>query len=116
MNITTTSLPGLLILELTVYRDERGHFFEAWNEARFVAAGLPGRFVQDNVSCSEPGVLRGLHYQHPNGQGKLVGVLRGEVLDVALDIRVGSPTFGRFEVFRLNAADGRQLYIPEGFA
>jgi hypothetical protein len=92
MNIIPTSLPGLLILEPKLFRDDRGHFLEAWSESRFVAAGLPARFVQDNISCSEPGVLRGLHYQHPNGQGKLVSVLRGEVLDVAVDIRVGSPT------------------------
>ena len=116
MNVVPTSLAGVLILEPRVYRDARGRFCETWNQARHAAAGLPARFVQDNVSFSTGGVLRGLHYQHPRGQGKLVSVLQGEVFDVAVDIRRGSPSFGRWLGTTLSAEDGRQLYIPAGFA
>lgn len=111
-----TRLPGVLILEPAVYRDARGFFLETWNQARYAEAGLPERFVQDNLSFSSRGVLRGLHYQHPHAQGKLLSVLQGEVFDVAVDLRVGSPTFARWEGVTLSAANRRQLYVPEGFA
>jgi dTDP-4-dehydrorhamnose 3,5-epimerase len=116
MKILTTSLPGVLIVEPTIYPDHRGHFLEAWNTARYAEAGLPSEFVQDNVSRSLKGVVRGLHYQHPGAQGKLVGVLWGEVYDVAVDIRRGSPTFGKWFGITLSAESGRQLYVPPGFA
>lgn len=116
MTVTETSVPGLLVIETKIYRDGRGHFLETWNINRYREIGIPDRFVQDNVSVSRRGVLRGLHYQMPFGQGKLVSVLYGEVLDVAVDIRLGSPTFG--EVFKavLSSDNGRQLYIPDGLA
>lgn len=116
MNVTSTSLPGVLIVEPRVFRDDRGYFLETWSEAKSGPAGLPTVFRQDNLSCSVPKVLRGLHYQFPIPQGKLVGVAFGEVFDVAVDIRVGSPTFGRWVGATLSAESGRQLYIPEGFA
>jgi len=116
MNAAPTGLPGVLILEPKVFRDDRGYFLETWNAARFAAAGLPARFVQDNVSSSRRGVLRGLHFQHPTAQGKLIQALRGAIFDVAVDIRRNSPTFGRWEGVELSEANGRQLYIPEGFA
>jgi dTDP-4-dehydrorhamnose 3,5-epimerase len=111
-----TRLPGVLILEPAVYRDARGYFLETWNQARHAEAGLPDRFVQDNLSFSTRGVLRGLHYQHPQAQGKLLSVLQGEVFDVAVDLRVGSPTFARWEGVVLSAENRRQFYVPEGFA
>lgn len=116
MNVIPTELPGVLILEPRRFRDDRGFFYESFNEARYAEAGLPSRFVQDNMSYSERGVLRGLHYQLPNAQGKLVSVLRGEVFDVAVDIRRGSPTFGKWAGAALSFENGRQLYIPPGFA
>ncbi len=116
MKTTQTDLPGVVLVEPRIFRDDRGYFLETWSAAAYGPAGLPGRFAQDNLSCSAPGVLRGLHYQFPTGQGKLVGVIRGEVFDVAVDIRVGSPTFGKWEGARLSAENGRQLYIPPGFA
>jgi dTDP-4-dehydrorhamnose 3,5-epimerase len=116
MNVIATDLPGVLILEPRRFRDDRGFFFESFNEVRYAEAGLPSRFAQDNVSYSGPGVLRGLHYQLPNAQGKLVSVLRGEVFDVTVDIRKGSPTFGQWVGTTLSFENGRQLYIPEGFA
>jgi len=116
MNIQETKLPGALIIEPRVFGDERGYFCETYNEARYAAAGLPARFVQDNLSFSRRGVLRGLHFQNPNPQGKLVSVLQGEVFDVAVDIRVGSPTFGQWVSVNLSAENKRQFYIPEGFA
>lgn len=108
--------PEILIFEPRVFRDGRGYFLETWNQARHAALGLEEEFVQDNLSSSSHGVLRGLHYQHPSGQGKLVMVLQGEVYDVAVDIRRGSPTFGRWMGITLSADDHRQLYIPPGFA
>lgn len=111
-----TELPGVVIIEPRVFRDERGYFVETWNQRRYAELGLPPEFVQDNLSYSTAGVLRGLHYQHPQAQGKLVSVLRGEVFDVAVDIRRGSPTFGRWVGVPLSAENGRQLYIPGGFA
>lgn len=111
-----TKLPGVVIIEPRVFGDDRGFFMETWNQARYVDAGLPGAFVQDNLSFSRRGVLRGLHFQNPNGQGKLVYVLQGEVFDVAVDIRRGSPTFGHSVSVNLSAENKRQIYIPPGFA
>lgn len=123
MKLVATSLPGVLIVEPAVFADERGWFLESFNEARFEAAlhqlgePLPRRFVQDNHSCSQAGVLRGLHYQlPPQAQGKLVRVVQGAAYDVAVDIRRGSPTFGRWVGAELSAANRRQMWIPEGFA
>ena len=116
MKVERTALPGVLILEPKVFGDARGFFMETWNRSRLAEAGLPGEFVQDNVSYSRHGVLRGLHYQSPRAQGKLVHVLEGEVFDVAVDVRVGSPTFGRWAGATLSAQNRRQLWIPPGFA
>lgn len=116
MEVTETKLPGVLVVEPRVIGDERGFFMETWNEARYREAGLPYEFVQDNLSFSQHGVLRGLHFQNPNQQGKLVYVLSGEVFDVAVDIRVGSPHFGEWTGATLSAENKRQFYIPEGFA
>jgi dTDP-4-dehydrorhamnose 3,5-epimerase len=116
MNVIETSLPGVLILEPRVFGDERGFFMETWNSRRYEEAGLPERFVQDNLSYSARGVLRGLHFQNPQPQGKLVSVLRGEVFDVAVDIRVGSPTFGEWTGVTLSAENKHQFYVPPDFA
>ena len=116
MKVIETSLPGCVVIEPAVFGDERGVFFETWNAERFGEHGLPVKFVQSNVSTSTKGVLRGLHYQWPRPQGKLVSVLEGEVYDVAVDIRRGSPTFGRWEAVVLSAANRRQFWVPEGFA
>ena len=116
MNVVETSLPGVVIIEPRVFGDERGFFMETWNGRRYEEAGLPGRFVQDNLSYSARGVLRGLHFQNPRPQGKLVSVLRGEVFDVAVDIRVGSPTFGEWTGVTLSAENKRQFYVPPDFA
>lgn len=116
MKVVETSLPGCSIIEPAVFGDERGFFFETWNADRYRQLGLPDKFVQSNVSSSARGVLRGLHYQWPNPQGKLVSVLEGEVYDVAVDIRRGSPTFGRSAAMILSAENKRQFWIPEGFA
>lgn len=116
MKVIQTRLPGCVVLEPHVHGDSRGFFFEGWNQERFAAAGLSMTFVQSNVSSSSRGVLRGLHYQWPRPQGKLVSVLEGEVYDVAVDIRRGSPTFGQWEAVLLSAENKRQLWIPEGFA
>lgn len=116
MKITSTELPGVLLIEPRVFGDDRGCFFESYNRAAFAEAGLHPEFVQANVSESVCGVLRGLHFQQPNAQGKLVSVLAGEVFDVAVDIRRGSPHFGRWTAAVLSADNRRQLWIPEGFA
>lgn len=116
MKVIATGLPGLMLIEPKVFGDSRGFFMETWNQARYVEQGLPGVFVQDNISLSQKGVIRGLHFQNPNSQGKLVYVLQGEVFDVAVDIRVGSPTFGKWEGVTLSGENKRQFYIPEGFA
>lgn len=116
MNVTATSLPGVLIVEPRVNGDARGFFTELYREARYAGAGIAARFVQDNLSRSEKGVLRGLHLQNPNQQGKLVTVLRGAVLDVAVDVRIGSPTFGRHVAIELSEDSHRQIWIPRGFA
>lgn len=109
-------LPGLLLFTPDVYGDDRGFFLETWNAARYREHGLDVGFVQDNVSYSRHGVLRGLHYQDPHPQGKLVMVLRGEIFDVAVDIREDTTTFGTWEKVTLSAENKRQLYVPPGFA
>lgn len=111
-----TGLPGTCILEPKVFGDARGFFYESYNAAVFAELGLTLDFVQTNVSRSARGVLRGLHYQWPNPQGKLVSVLEGEVYDVAVDIRRGSPTFGQWSAVMLTAENHRHFWIPEGFA
>lgn len=116
MTVTETRLPGVLLLESPIFRDERGFFSETWHQARFAAAGLDLAFVQDNHSRSRQGVLRGLHYQLRQPQGKLVRVLRGAVFDVAVDVRRGSPSFGRWVGETLTDENGRSLYVPPGFA
>ncbi|HEX7069391.1 MAG TPA: dTDP-4-dehydrorhamnose 3,5-epimerase [Rhodothermales bacterium] len=116
MTICDLPLAGLRLIELTVHRDQRGHFLERYNEAVFAAGGLPTAFVQDNHSRSEPGVLRGLHYQVAPRQGKLVGVVRGAILDVAVDIRPESPTYGRHVAVELREEQPQLLWIPAGFA
>jgi dTDP-4-dehydrorhamnose 3,5-epimerase len=116
MLVTPSDLPEVLIIEPQVFGDSRGYFLESWNQARYQEAGLPEIFVQDNVSQSTRAVLRGLHFQEPNGQGKLVTVLEGEVFDVAVDIRTGSPSFGKVAALTLSGESKRQIYIPPGFA
>jgi dTDP-4-dehydrorhamnose 3,5-epimerase len=116
LKVEETALPGVLVLAPDVHRDDRGEFFESWHRARYAELGLPAEFVQDNVSVSRRGVVRGLHFQHPRPQGKLIVALQGEVYDVAVDIRVGSPSFGRWVAVTLSGADRRQLWIPPGFA
>lgn len=117
MKVIPTDLPGVLIIEPKVFGDERGFFYESFNAKAFAdATGLNQPFVQDNHSRSARSVLRGLHYQIEHSQGKLVRVIAGEVLDVAVDIRRGSPNFGRWASVRLSAENNRQLWIPEGFA
>lgn len=116
MNVVPTDIEDVLIIEPKVFGDTRGFFMETWSRQRYAQAGLDVDFVQDNVSFSSRGVLRGLHYQHPQGQGKLVQVLRGEVLDVAVDIRWNSPTFGKSVSCLLSEENHRQFYVPVGFA
>jgi dTDP-4-dehydrorhamnose 3,5-epimerase len=116
MNVVPTTLPGVLIIEPRVFGDERGFFMETWNQPRYEAAGVPGGFIQDNLSSSRKGVVRGLHYQKPFGQAKLLSVIEGEILDVAVDIRRGSPSFGRWVGVILSSTNRRQLYVPPGFA
>jgi dTDP-4-dehydrorhamnose 3,5-epimerase len=112
----STSLPGVFILEPRVFSDERGFFFESYNQQAMASAGIGERFVQDNHSCSSRNVLRGLHYQVKHPQGKLVRVSEGEILDVAVDMRRSSVTFGRWEAVRLSGENKRMLWIPAGFA
>lgn len=116
MNIECLAIPEVLVLTPVVRADARGSFHESWQEARYAEAGLPSRWVQDNVSRSGRSVLRGLHFQHPRGQGKLLSVLAGEILDVAVDVRRGSPTFGCGVSLSLSSENHRQLYVPTGFA
>ncbi|MBI4665221.1 MAG: dTDP-4-dehydrorhamnose 3,5-epimerase [Nitrospinae bacterium] len=116
MKILEAGLDGIKIFEPDVFGDSRGFFMETWQEQRYTAAGAIGHFVQDNVAFSKRGVLRGLHYQFPNPQAKLVYALYGEVFDVAVDIRKGSPTFGKWASVILSAENRRQVYIPPGFA
>src|SRR5216684_6846569 len=110
------SLPGVFILEPRVFSDDRGFFLESYNQQAMAEAGIQERFVQDNHSCSRRNVLRGLHYQIKQAQGKLVRVADGEVLDVAVDLRRSSPSFGRWEAVRLSGENKRMLWIPIGFA
>jgi dTDP-4-dehydrorhamnose 3,5-epimerase len=110
------SLPGVFLLEPRVFSDDRGFFFESYNQQAMAEAGIQERFVQDNHSCSHRNVLRGLHYQIKQAQGKLVRVAEGEVLDVAVDLRRSSPSFGRWEAMRLSGENKRMLWIPAGFA
>ena len=116
MKVIQTALPGVLILEPKVFGDARGYFYESYNQASFHDAGISANFIQSNVSRSARGVLRGLHYQWPNPQGKLISVLEGEVYDVAVDIRRDSPSFGQHVAAMLTASNHRHLWIPEGFA
>lgn len=117
MNVSTTELPGVLVIEPKVFGDDRGFFYESFNAREFEnASGLKLQFVQDNHSRSLKGVLRGLHYQVEHAQGKLVRVTAGEVLDVAVDIRRSSAHFGKWASVRLSAENNRQLWIPPGFA
>lgn len=116
MQTTPTEIPEIVHLQPKVFGDARGYFVETFNEERYAEHGIRARFVQDNVSRSAEGILRGLHLQHPHGQGKLVWVLEGRVLDVAVDVRIGSPTFGRHVSVMLDAEQKNQLWIPPGFA
>ena len=117
MNIIETALPGVLIIEPKVFGDARGYFFESWNQAAYEAAGITNKWVQDNESKSCHGVLRGLHYQAaPYTQAKIVRAFIGTVLDVVVDIRKGSPTYGKHIAVELSGDNKRQLYIPRGFA
>lgn len=116
MIIETTPLAGLLLVKPDVFGDERGFFQETWNLQRYTEAGLDRHFVQDNLSLSRKGILRGLHFQNPGPQGKLVHVLQGEVFDVAVDVRADSPTFGQWYGAILSAENHHQLFVPEGFA
>jgi dTDP-4-dehydrorhamnose 3,5-epimerase len=116
MRVVTTAVPGLVLVEPTVYRDTRGAFLETFHQSRYAAAGLPGVFVQDNQSSSVRHTLRGLHMQVRNPQGKLVWVVEGEIWDVAVDVRLGSPTFGKWIAETLSADSFKQMYIPPGCA
>ena len=116
MQIVKTELAGVVVIEPKTFGDQRGFFLESYQLDRYVAAGISLPFVQDNLSRSSRGVVRGLHLQNPNAQGKLVTVIRGEVLDVAVDVRLGSPTFGRHVAVELSDQNHRQLWIPRGFA
>ncbi len=116
MKLIETGIPGLTIIEPVVHGDGRGFFMETWHADRYRAHGLPDHFVQSNISRSGAGVVRGLHFQFPQAQGKLVTVLEGRVFDVAVDIRSDSPTFRQWAGVELSAENHRQLYVPEGFA
>jgi dTDP-4-dehydrorhamnose 3,5-epimerase len=109
-----TEIPGVIIIEPQIHRDERGFFLESYHEPRFREGGIHAQFVQDNHSQSTRGTLRGLHGQNPNPQGKLVRVTAGEVFDVAVDVRRGSPAYGKYVTMQLSAANFRQVYIPPG--
>jgi len=115
MIVEATPLSGVLVVKPTVHRDARGHLVETWRAREYGAHGI-GPFAQDNVSVSARGVLRGLHFQCPHSQGKLVSAIRGRILDVAVDVRAGSPTFGRWLGMELSDENGWQLWLPEGFA
>ncbi len=115
MNVESLSIPDVKLITGRVFADERGQFAETWRHSSYTSLGI-GPFVQDNVSLSRKGVIRGLHLQHPNGQAKLVSAMSGTAIDVAVDVRVGSPTFGRWVSVELSDSNARQLYIPVGFA
>ena len=114
MRFVETAIPGVVLVEPTVLRDERGFFVETYHEPRYREHGIPERFVQDNHSKSAKGILRGLHAQSPNPQGKLLRCIEGRVWDVAVDVRVGSPSFGKHAGFELSADNHHQLYVPPG--
>jgi dTDP-4-dehydrorhamnose 3,5-epimerase len=116
MNVVPTRIPGVVVIEPKVFGDSRGFFLETFHQERYANAGVKDAFVQDNLSRSKRGVLRGLHIQSPNFQGKLVSVLEGEVFDVAVDIRRDSPTFGKWEGIHLSAENKKQFYVPPGLA
>jgi dTDP-4-dehydrorhamnose 3,5-epimerase len=116
MKIVATELPEVIIVEPQLFGDQRGFFLECFQSERYAEAGISRPFVQDNMSRSGHGVLRGLHLQNPHTQGKLVSVMRGRVLDVAVDVRVGSPNFGRHVAVELSEDNRRQLWVPRGFA
>ena len=116
MKVTSCAIAGPLLIEPKVHGDERGYFFESWNARDFAEAGLDLSFVQENESLSQKGVLRGLHFQKPQAQGKLVRVASGSVYDVAVDLRRSSPDFGKWAAVELSAANKRSFWIPEGFA
>lgn len=116
MKITHSELAGLIMFEPRIFSDARGFFVELWNQQRYSENGLSAPFVQDNLSRSQRGTLRGLHFQNPNGQGKLATVLEGEVFDVAVDLRRGSPTFSKWQGVHLTGESKRQFFIPPGFA
>ena len=116
MNVIETSLKEVLIIEPVKFGDDRGFFQEMFQKKKYEAVGISREFVQDNLSRSERGVLRGLHLQNPSSQGKLVTVMRGHVLDVAVDVRRGSPTFGRYVLVELSDENRRQFWVPRGFA
>lgn len=116
MRLVKTSIEDVKIVEPQRFGDQRGYFFEVWHQKRYKEAGITSLFVQDNCSMSRYGIIRGLHYQLTHPQAKLVQVLKGSVYDVAVDIRVGSPTFGQWLGVLLSEENGRQIYIPEGFA
>ena len=116
MRFIETELRGVILIEPDVFQDRRGHFLETYHEKKYAEAGIPGPFVQDNFSRSVRGTLRGLHYQLKHPQGKLVMVVEGAVFDVSVDIRNGSPTFGKWVGLELSAENKRQLYSPPGFA
>jgi dTDP-4-dehydrorhamnose 3,5-epimerase len=116
MNVKPGTMQGLVVIEPKVFGDPRGFFMESWNLRKYQEAGVGVTFVQDNISVSKRGALRGLHFQNPNPQGKLVSVLQGEVLDVVVDLRLNSPTFGRWEAVALSSENKLQFYVPPGFA
>jgi dTDP-4-dehydrorhamnose 3,5-epimerase len=116
MKLTRTKLPGVLLLEPDAFGDDRGWFLETWSQRRYAELGVPELFVQDSASMSRRGTVRGLHLQHPWGQGKLVQVVHGSVYDVTVDVRAGSSTFGQWIGELLSAEEHRQVYIPPGFA
>jgi dTDP-4-dehydrorhamnose 3,5-epimerase len=116
VNVDTTPIPGLLLITPRVFSDTRGFFLETFHAEKYSKYGIPGPFVQDNWSRSVKDTLRGLHFQNPNAQGKLVGVTRGSVFDVAVDVRVGSPHFGKWFGCELSDSNRQQLWIPPGFA
>ena len=116
MQVKESRLPEVLTIEPKIFTDERGMFMETWNQSRYAEFGIPSGFVQDNISVSKKGVIRGLHFQNPIQQGKLIQVLQGEIFDVAVDIRTDSEYFGQWVGIRLSEQNKRQLYIPEGYA
>jgi dTDP-4-dehydrorhamnose 3,5-epimerase len=116
MEVVETKIPGVLLFKPKVFGDQRGWFMETWQSDRYASLGIPQQFVQDNMAYSEQGVLRGLHIQNPFGQGKLVQAIKGEVFDVAVDVRKGSPWFGQWVGAHLTESNHHQFYVPVGFA